>query len=168
MKEKLLSILKNRRDEKGFTLKTRSGASEKFQKGFTLIELLVVIAIIAILVVIVVVAINPVQRLNDATDRTADSNVRSTGTLIGVCITEALSVTGGDLDDCDDDTKVAALGDGNVPADVTVIVDVVTTPTTNICAFQVKTGTNQWSLYQSGTGEVATITNVGSPTCPVI
>ena len=80
MKDKLLSILKERKDK----------------KGFTLIELLVVIAIIAILVVIVVVAINPIQRLNDANDRTAESNVRSTGTLIGVCITNAL-VAGGDL-----------------------------------------------------------------------
>ncbi len=149
MKEKLLARLHDKR-------------------GFTLIELLVVIAIIAILVVIVVVAINPVQRLNDATDRTADSNVRSTGTLIGVCITEALSVTGGDLDDCDDETKVQNLGDGNKPNDVTIVADLVTTPTTNICAFQVKSGTNQWSLYQSGTGEVATLTNVGAPTCPIV
>ena len=35
--------------KKGFTLKTRSGASEKSPKGFTLIELLIVVAIIAIL-----------------------------------------------------------------------------------------------------------------------
>lgn len=59
--------------------------------GFTLIELLVVIAIIAILVAIVVVAINPAQRLKEALDRAAASNVRSTGTLIGVCVTNKLS-----------------------------------------------------------------------------
>ena len=60
-------------------------------KGFTLIELLVVIAIIAILVAIVIVAINPVQRLADASDRTAASNVRSTGTLVTTCITQRLA-----------------------------------------------------------------------------
>ena len=64
----------------------------KSEKGFTLIELLVVIAIIAILVVIVIVAINPVQRLNDASDRRAEANVRSTGTLLGVCVTARLSM----------------------------------------------------------------------------
>lgn len=61
------------------------------EKGFTLIELLVVIAIIAILVVIVIVAINPVQRINDANDRQASSNVRSTGTLLSTCVTQELA-----------------------------------------------------------------------------
>jgi len=63
----------------------------KDRQGFTLIELLVVIAIIAILVVIVIVAINPVQRLADAADRKAASNVRSTGTLLATCATQELS-----------------------------------------------------------------------------
>ena len=62
-------------------------------KGFTLIELLVTMAVIAVLVAIVIVAINPAQRVRDALDRTAASNVRSTGTLISLCVTKRLSET---------------------------------------------------------------------------
>lgn len=58
----------------------------KKQKGFTLVELLIVIAIIAILVVIVIIAINPVQRIRDANDRRAASNVRSVATAIEGCL----------------------------------------------------------------------------------
>ena len=119
------------------------------KKGFTLIELLVVIAIIAILVVIVVVAINPVQRLNDANDRTAESNVRSTGTLIGVCITNAL-VANGDLADCENNTEVASLGEGNIPNGVTVN----NAGITNVCAWQELSTSSTYAHYQSKTGEV--------------
>lgn len=44
-----MKLLKKFPSIKGFTLKTRSGASEKSLKGFTLIELLVVIAILGVL-----------------------------------------------------------------------------------------------------------------------
>jgi len=99
LKEKLLSILKYRRDE----------------KGFTLIELLVVIAIIAILVVIVVVAINPVERLNEARDRTAASDSRATGTLLSACMTIVLQNTPpGIFSDCDTQVELTSLNVGTI------------------------------------------------------
>lgn len=47
-----MQLLKRLPSFRGFTLKTQSGASEKFKKGFTLIELLVVIAILGVLVTV--------------------------------------------------------------------------------------------------------------------
>ena len=55
-------------------------------KGFTLVELLIVIAIIAILVLIVIVAINPLQRIHDASDQAAGSDVRSVASAVEGCI----------------------------------------------------------------------------------
>lgn len=116
MIDRLRSHLKS---EKGFTLMNKF---VKSNKGFTLIELLVVIAIIAILVVIVVVAINPVERLREASDRRAQSNVRSAGTLISTCVTKELSLTPpGALLGC---IPGGTLGTyGNVPANVDIEVD---------------------------------------------
>lgn len=126
------------------------------KKGFTLIELLIVIAIIAILVLIVVVAINPAERLRQADDRTAASNARSAGTLIGTCVTLAA----GDLTLCDTATEVAALGEGNVPADTTINANA---GSTNICAWSLGRAGHNWQ-YQHVTGEVA---DVGTTTaCP--
>ncbi|MCH8821575.1 type II secretion system protein [Patescibacteria group bacterium] len=45
-----MQLLKRLPSFRDFTLKTQSGASEKFKKGFTLIELLVVIAILGVLI----------------------------------------------------------------------------------------------------------------------
>ena len=59
-------------------------------KGFTLIELLVVIAIIAVLLSIIVVAIDPVQRIREAQDQAAASNVQLTGSVVGACVTDFL------------------------------------------------------------------------------
>ena len=137
MKDKLLSILKERKDK----------------KGFTLIELLVVIAIIAILVVIVVVAINPVQRLNDATDRTAASNARSAGTLISTCITQELA-SGGTPDLClAGETVVASYG--NMPNDVQTVIQGSVASGGSICAWQLGSGSNYF-VYSSLEGEVRT------------
>lgn len=113
------------------------------KKGFTLIELLIVIAIIAILVLIVVVAINPAQRLRDASNRTAASNVRSAGTLISTCVT----LSNGDLGACDTEPHVATIGEGNWPNDVAY-----TNSATDICAQQ--EGGDVWYLYRFTTGEV--------------
>ena len=128
-------------------------------RGFTLVELLIVIAIIAILVLIVIVAINPVERLNETRDDRAASNVRSTGTLIGTCVTRMLAV-GNAMTDCDTGGEVATNGQGNVPAGVAVNANV---GVTNICAWQLgRTGHN--FQYQHLTGEVA---DVGAVTaCP--
>ena len=95
----------------------------KSEKGFTLIELLVVIAIIAILVVIVIVAINPVERLNEANDREAQSNVRATGTLISTCITSSLGNNGPGAPACETAAEIngAANINGTVPAPVTIV-----------------------------------------------
>lgn len=123
-------------------------------KGFTLIELLIVIAIIAILVVIVIVAINPVQRLNDARDRTAASNVRATGTLVATCVTRALSqATAGTLADCDTNGEVATTGEGNIPANVHVVANV---GGTNICAGQQGSAAH-WYRYEHLTGTTAEV-----------
>lgn len=113
------------------------------KKGFTLIELLIVIAIIAILVLIVVVAINPAQRLRDADNRQAASNVRSAGTLIGTCVTLA----NGDLAQCNTAANVATVGEGNWPNNV-----VYSNSATDICAEQ--EGGDQWYHYRHSEGEV--------------
>ncbi|OGY23414.1 MAG: hypothetical protein A2172_04260 [Candidatus Woykebacteria bacterium RBG_13_40_15] len=124
----------------------------KKQKGFTLVELLIVIAIIAILVVIVIIAINPIERLNDARDRTAASNVRATGTLIATCVTQALAQPGGSIADCDDRGKIQTVADGQVPAAVTILLDDVAPDTADICAWQ-QGRTGRWFLYENdGTG----------------
>jgi len=120
-------------------------------KGFTLIELLIVIAIIAILVVIVIIAINPVERLNSARDRTAASNVRATGTLIATCITQALTVVGGSVADCDAAGEIETVADGTVPPAVTILPD-ASPATTDVCAWQVGR-TGRWFMYENdGTG----------------
>lgn len=141
MKEKLLSILQ----------------AKKGQKGFTLIELLVVIAIIAILVLIVVVAINPAERLREAADRRAAANVRSTGTLIGTCVTKELSLTPpGNLSDCNESTELASYG--NVPAAVAVTGNA----DTDVCAEQVGR-TGRWYQYRHTTGQIAEL--AADPSC---
>ena len=144
MKEKLISKLRD-------------------QKGFTLIELLVVIAIIAILVVIVVVAINPVERLNEANDREAQSNVRSTGTLISTCITKELELSGVLPDDCDTPGDLATYG--NVPGAVTVAASAGTTGDgVNICSYQAGRDASNIFLFESDTGETTNV--AASTTCP--
>ena len=135
MKDKLLSILKQRKDE----------------KGFTLIELLVVIAISAILVVIVVVAINPVQRLNDASDRTAASNARSAGTLISTCITQELA-SGGTPNNCVQGNAVVA-SYGNMPNDVLTVISGSVDSGGAICAYQ-EGSSGSFYVFSSLTGEV--------------
>lgn len=98
-------------------------------RGFTLIELLVVIAIIAILVLIVIVAINPVERLNEANDRKAESNVRSYASSIGACVagvlTRAPSVNPFEATTCGDPTGNYLRTNGyasNMPVGVNVLV----------------------------------------------
>lgn len=61
------------------------------ERGFTLVELLVVIAIIAILVLLVIVAINPLERIRDANDRTAQNAVRQGGAAVSACIVKEQS-----------------------------------------------------------------------------
>jgi prepilin-type N-terminal cleavage/methylation domain-containing protein len=110
-------------------------------EGFTLIELLIVIAIIAILVVIVIVAINPVQRLADATDRQAASNVRSTGTLVATCATQRLAagdtattVYGAANTGCALITSTTLLGFGTPAAGTTI--DPSAVAATDVCVSQ--------------------------------
>lgn len=121
------------------------------KKGFTLIELLIVIAIIAILVLIVVVAINPAQRLRDASNRTAASNVRSAGTLISTCVT----LSNGDLALCSTQGQVETAGEGNWPAAVAY-----TNSATDICATQA--GGDLFYLYRFTTGEVEELATAGT------
>lgn len=120
------------------------------KKGFTLIELLIVIAIIAVLVLIVVVAINPVQRLQDAANRTAASNVRSTGTLIEACITVELSTNPpGTVADCNSPGELDPTY-GSVPGGTTVIGNVALT---EVCAID-EGAANVFQRYLHSTGEV--------------
>ncbi|MCH7541815.1 type II secretion system protein [Patescibacteria group bacterium] len=63
------------------------------ERGFTLVELLVVIAIIAILVLLVIVAINPLERIRDANDRTAQNSVRQGAAAVSACIVKEQSKT---------------------------------------------------------------------------
>lgn len=136
-------------------MKDRLLARLKSRKGFTLIELLVVIAIIAILVVIVVVAINPVQRLNDATDREAASNARSAGTLISTCITQELVATGGDANNCILGVGTALDTYGNMPSSVLTVLEGDVEASGSICAWQLGSGVNYF-VYSSLEGEVRT------------
>ena len=52
------------------------------QKGFTLIELLIVIAILGILAAGILVAINPVQKINQAKDANAKSDIGQIATAL--------------------------------------------------------------------------------------
>ncbi len=139
-------------------LKKQLQSHLKKSEGFTLIELLVVIAIIAVLVVIVVVAINPVERLNDARDRSAASNVRSTGTLLTACMTRVLQNTPpGTYTDCDTQAELNTYSLGTLPSGVTVA-----STASDLCASQVgRTGTT-W-FYRNSTGGVSSTT--GTFTC---
>jgi prepilin-type N-terminal cleavage/methylation domain-containing protein len=65
-------------------------------KGFTLIELLVVIAIIGILAAVVLVAINPAERIAEANDSKAKSNLGQVATAMESCYT----ANGGKYDSC--------------------------------------------------------------------
>jgi|GEM_PF-6730233 len=137
----------------------------KKTKGFTLIELLVVIAIIAILVVIVIIAINPVQRLADAANSRASSNVRAAGTLIQTCITaEQALPTPGPVTGC-----IPGVGNrldtyGNVPANVNVVVN---DAANDVCARQVgatsgAAASQGWYVYRATTSSAAApISNAG-------
>ena len=150
MKEKLLSILKDRKDK----------------KGFTLIELLVVIAIIAILVVIVVVAINPAERLREAADRRAQSNVRASGTLLSTCVTRQ----NGDLSQCASisDVEDPTGGDGDVAVNTLMGVVGGATPT-ELCLYEQgrTTSTSTWYIYSTDDGSVNVATAVPTATtCP--
>ena len=71
--------------------KLRSHLSKS--RGFTLVELLVVIAIIAILVLLVIVALNPLERIRDANDRTAQNAVRQGAAAVSACIVKEQSRT---------------------------------------------------------------------------
>lgn len=142
------------------------------QRGFTLIELLVVIGIIAILVAIVMVAIDPVQRLNDARNRTAASNVRSTGTLISSCIVTALE--GGSSNaflDCDNNPAGELASYGNVPPDVTINSNDTANDTCAVQQGSIGIGANYY-VYKSSTGAIeevsGTVPGVVSGWCPNI
>lgn len=127
----------------------------KSEKGFTLIELLVVIAIIAILVVIVVVAINPVERLNEAADRRASSNVRASGTLLSACVTRQLAA-GGTVDNCDTEGEIeaAAGGDGNIPDGTPATTVVDGAAATEVCITETGRTGRTW-FYRQTTGTTA-------------
>ncbi len=144
-------------------------------KGFTLIELLVVIAIIAILVVIVVVAINPAERLREATDRRANTNVRASGTLLSGCITR----TAGNLNACDTvgEIEAAAGGDGKLAINVAangVLIGVAGTPAgsaARLCLWEQGRTSNpspgNFYIYSTATGSVTTLTATPTAaTCP--
>ena len=139
MKEQILAIYEKARH-------TKIGSD-----AFTLIELLVVIAIIAILVVIVIVAINPVQRLNDASNRRAASNVRATGTLIDTCITLSLAQPGGSVSDCDTPANISTAGEGNVPPNVGILLDAASPNTAVVCAWELGSTGHHW-FFESHLG----------------
>lgn len=136
----------------------------KSEKGFTLIELLVVIAIIAILVVIVIVAINPAERLREAADRRASSNVRSAGTLISTCITKQIEAGVADAtvysnaaNGCANATTLGTYGTVPPSAGATGTTITANGGNTQVCAdAQGRSGT--WFWFQSSTGAVTSVT----------
>lgn len=129
-------------------------------KGFTLIELLVVIAIIAVLVAIVIVAINPAQRLREALNRAAASNVRSTGTLIGVCVTNRLAETPAlTYEECNESAVLNSYG--NKPTDVFLEQGGGAPPDNDVCAAQQGApggvGIGNHYVYRQTTGQVTEV-----------
>lgn len=118
--------------------------NNKGSGGFTLIELLVVISIIAILVLLVIVAINPAQRVRDANDRAASSNVRSTGTLISACVT----LSAGDIGSCENISDVETVAKGFWPSETDIDID----PGVDVCAEQ-EGSDGVWFQYKYTTGE---------------
>ena len=108
-----------------------------------------VIAIIAILTGIVIVAMDPIRRINDSYDRTAASNVRSTGTLISVCVASKLAQNPPEnLEDC----AGTELDDfGTRPPGVLIVAD--SSAEDDVCAAQQgSTGlTGHYYVYKSTT-----------------
>lgn len=143
------------------------------EKGFTLIELLVVIAIIAILVIIVLVAINPLERLRDASDRRASSNVRSAGTLVSTCITKEIELntplaniySTTNANGCANPTRLATYG---TPPPTTgagaVALSVSATTPQNICALAANGGGHNAVSWNSSNG-VTSDPNTAAGTC---
>ena len=135
----------------------------KKTKGFTLIELLVVIAIIAILVVIVIVAIDPVKRLNDARDRAAASDVRSTGTLISTCVTKHLEGTPAGWEAaCSTAAAAEIVAVGN-PASGLTWQTGLAAGDNNVCVYK-EGATGHFYQYRHTTGQVAQF--AVAPSCP--
>ncbi len=131
-----------------------------------------VIAIIAILVVIVVVAINPVQRLRDASDQTAEGNVRSAGTLITTCITKELSNGNNPYNGsfCADATGPGSTlaNYGSIPpttgsAGVTIVANA---GLSQIFAYSDNTGGSGNVRFQSSTGSLERATANPALACP--
>ena len=139
----------------------------KSKYGFTLIELLIVIAIIAILVLIVIIAISPVRTLNNARDRTAASNVRTTGTLISVCIGDQLSQDPPLSYELCGTNGLPLTSYGSIPTGVSVDTGAALGDN-DVCASQQGSDAN-WFNYRYSTGQVSE--NVGTmpaaaPRCP--
>ncbi len=116
----------------------------KSDKGFTLIELLVVIAIIAVLVVIVIIAINPIERLAEAADRRAASNVRSVATSVEAC----LAANAEDFTQCN--TSTLLTNSPNQFVRNTTLVDDTTATTTAVLVSSSGSPVNAIALCQPG------------------
>lgn len=56
------------------------------RNGFTLVELLVVVAIVGVLLGVVVLALNPAERLNEAAEAKARSDVQQIAAAMEICI----------------------------------------------------------------------------------
>ena len=100
-------MLKRLPSFRGFTLKTQSGASEKFKKGFTLIELLVVIAILGVLITF---GINLWQRaVVNARDATREQDLNQFKTALELHFENNGTYPPSAVGDvhCSDDTGVA-------------------------------------------------------------
>ena len=134
-----------------------------FQKGFTLIELLIVIAILGILAAVVLVAINPAQRIAEANDTKAKSNVSVVATAIESCFTNQPTVDAGTYrNNCStplllqtngwlkQDLSAAALGNAAVTIN--------TTATTNVEADAFALVTASSAACATGSGPVKFIT----------
>jgi len=136
------------------------------KKGFTLIELLITIAIIGILSAAVLVGINPIQKLNQANDSKAKSDVGQAATALQSYFTSNQAYPATTLNAM----NTALTGSGDLTANMTAGTGYTYTYTCTTCSgtgaafalystLKAGAATNSLWCFRSATGTTADVTS---------